>query len=168
VTQLKFWEIAVDIGYNRRKIIESDGMVDPVTLTAGAIAQLAFQKFIESGAGKLAEKFTEGAIAKMDDLRQRIVARLRGKSPKVDEALVNLQQGDRAALETVTKYLDFVMIEQPEFAIELQAIAHEITLMQIQDNSSQIQNNYGGTNYQVKTGADNTNFFGGSHQHGQK
>jgi hypothetical protein len=34
-------------------------MADPITLTAGAIATLAFQKFIEAGAGELAKKFTE-------------------------------------------------------------------------------------------------------------
>ena len=43
-------------------------MADPLTLTAGAIANLAFQKFIESGAGELAKKFTTEAIAKMAPL----------------------------------------------------------------------------------------------------
>ncbi|MGJ3248443.1 MAG: hypothetical protein ACFE0I_20470 [Elainellaceae cyanobacterium] len=34
-------------------------MADPVTtLTASAIATLAFQKFIESGVGELAKRFT--------------------------------------------------------------------------------------------------------------
>ncbi|NDJ15937.1 hypothetical protein [Myxacorys almedinensis] len=49
--------------------------MEPVsTLTAAANtpwseanADLAFRKFVESGAGELAKKFTESAIAKMDN-----------------------------------------------------------------------------------------------------
>jgi hypothetical protein len=48
-------------------------MVDPVSaLTAGVIVDLAARKFLESSAGKLAEKFTESAIQKMGDLWSRI------------------------------------------------------------------------------------------------
>lgn len=55
-------------------------MTDLVTtLTASAIASLAFQEFIKSGAGELAKKFTTEAIAKMDDLRKLLWARLRGQ-----------------------------------------------------------------------------------------
>ncbi|PSB27288.1 hypothetical protein [Stenomitos frigidus] len=143
--------------------------MEPVTtLTAAAIANLAFQKFVEAGAGEMAKKFTTDAIAKIDDLRQKIVARLRGKTEKLDEALVKAEAGDRTVLETISKHLDVVMDDAPEFAAEIRAIAHEITLQQIQDNSSMNQTNYGGTNYQTKTGQDNTNFFGGTHNHGQK
>jgi hypothetical protein len=143
-------------------------MTDPLSLTAGTIATLAFQKFIEAGAGELAKKYTTDAIAQMDNLRKKIVARLRGKSEKLDEALVKAEAGDRTALETISKNLDVIMDDSPEFAIEIRAIAHEITLNQIQDNSSMSQTNYGGTNYQTKTGADNTNFFGGTHTHESK
>lgn len=63
-------------------------MVDPVTttLTASAIATLAFQEFIKSGAGELAKKFTGEAIAKMGELRQKIWHRLRGKHALAEEA----------------------------------------------------------------------------------
>lgn len=143
-------------------------MTDPVSLSAATIATLAFQKFIESGAGELAKKFTIDAIAQMDNLRKKIVERLRGKSVTLDEALVKVEAGDKAALESIGENLDVVMDESPEFAAEIRAIAHEITLNQIQDNSSMSQTNYGGTNYQTKTGSDNTNFFGGTHTHGSK
>jgi hypothetical protein len=40
-------------------------MTDPIsTMTASAIATLAFQEFIKSGAGELAKKFTGEAMAK--------------------------------------------------------------------------------------------------------
>jgi hypothetical protein len=127
-------------------------MSDPVTttLTASAIATLAFQKFIESGAGELAKKFTEAAITKMDDLRQKVVEKLRGKSTRIDEALVKAEQGDRAALDTIVKNLDVLMDEHPDFATELTVLAHEINAGKLVDNSSMNQTNYGGTNFQTK------------------
>lgn len=117
-------------------------MADPVTLTAGAIATLACQKFIESGAGELAKKFTETAIAKMDDLRKVIWAKLRGKSDKLDEALAKAEQGDRTAINTVAKYLDVAMEDHPDFATEVQAIAQEIHAGKLVDQSHMTQNNY--------------------------
>lgn len=143
-------------------------MTDPISLTAGAIATLALQKFVESGAGELAKKFTTEAIMKIGLLWERIKTKLKGKSDKLDEALVKVEQGDLASLDTVTKHLDVAMEDYPDFATEIRTIAHEITLNQIQDSSSMNQTNYGGTNYQTKTGDKNTNFFGGSHAHDQK
>ncbi len=142
-------------------------MVEPIsTLTASVIASLAFQKFVETGASKAAEKLAEGAIAKMDQLRKLIWDKLRGRSPKVDAALEQVEQGDKGALETIAKNLDVVMDEDAEFAQEVRTIAQEITLMMVEDNSSTVQNNYGGTNYQnVIKGAYNTNFIGGEHHH---
>jgi hypothetical protein len=162
-------------GYNCEKCCLFEGakfMVDPATaataFTAAKITELAFQKFIESSAGELAKKFTENAIAKMDDLRKKIWARLRGK-PGVETALSKVEkEGSKADLENIAAYLQVAMLEDPKFAADIQAIAHEITLEQKQDNSTMTQINYGGTNYQTKTGDNNTNFFGGTHQHGQK
>jgi hypothetical protein len=55
--------------------------MEPVsTLTATAIATLAFQEFVKSGTGELAKKFTAAAIAKMDELRKLIWDRLRGRN----------------------------------------------------------------------------------------
>ena len=145
-------------------MIDSATAATAAALTAAKIAELAFTKFIESGAGEAAKKLTEATIAKMDDLRKKIWAKLRGKSPNIDEALTKAEQGDRAAIDTVAKYLDVAMVDYPDFATEIRAIAHEITVEQHQDNSTMTQINYGGTNYQTKTGDNNTNFFGGSHQ----
>jgi hypothetical protein len=112
-------------------------MADPVTaITASAIATLAFQKFIESGAGELAKKFTGAAIAKMDALRQKIWDKLRGTSPRVDEALVQVERGDHAALATITRNLDVVMEEYPDFAREVQALAQKIHAGKLLDQSS--------------------------------
>jgi hypothetical protein len=47
--------------------ISGHTMTDPIT--ASAIATLAFQEFIKSGAGELAKKFTGEAITKIGQLR---------------------------------------------------------------------------------------------------
>ena len=72
----------------------------------------------------------------MDELRQKIWDKLRGKSPRVDEALTQVERGDRAALETIAKNLDVVMDEHPDFAREVQAIAQEIHAGKLLDQSS--------------------------------
>lgn len=145
-------------------------MPDPVSLTAGTIATLAFQKFLESSAGELAKKFSAEAIAKMDELGKRVWAKLRGRA-RVEEVKASVEQKQQITQEQINQlaaYLQVAMDDDPQFAKEVQQIAHEITLMRVEDNSTMNQTNYGGTNYQTKTGTDNTNFFGGTHQHGQK
>ena len=115
--------------------------MEPVTtLTAAAIANLAFQKFVESGAGELAKKFTTDAIAKMDELRQKIVARLRGK-PTAEAALTSVEQGSKAELDRLTAYLQVAMDDDPAFANEIRLMAQQINAGKIQDNSSMVQNN---------------------------
>lgn len=102
-------------------------MTDPITIfTASAIAHLAFEEFIKSGSGELAKQFTTQAIASINKLRQIIIEKLQGKSPKVNEALVKAEQGDITAIETITKNLDVVMDEEPNFATELRILAEEI------------------------------------------
>lgn len=141
-------------------------MVEPVmAITAGVIANLAFQKFIEAGAGKAAEKLAEGAVAKMDELRKLVWNKLRGQPPleQVKQAIEQKQPLTQEQIDRLAAYLQVAMDSDPKFAKEAQTIAHEITQMQIEDNSSMNQTNYGGTNYQTKTGANNTNYFGGTH-----
>jgi len=116
-------------------------MSDPIT--ASLLVGLAVQKFVESSAGELAKKFTTEAIAKIPELWQQIKNRLQGKSAKVDEALVKLESGDRSAIDTVTKNLDVVLDDEPEFAHELKLLAQTIQAGKIQDNSTMTQNNSG-------------------------
>jgi hypothetical protein len=104
-------------------------MADP--LTADVLVGLAVQKFVESSAGELAKKFTTEAIAKIPELWQQIKNKLQGRSPKVDEALVKLESGDRSAIDTVTKNLDVVLDEDEIFAALLQKLVQEINAGQI-------------------------------------
>ncbi|MBW4418200.1 MAG: hypothetical protein KME13_03105 [Myxacorys californica WJT36-NPBG1] len=141
--------------------------MEPVTtLTAAAIADLAFRKFIESGAGELAKKFTETGLKKLDDLYQGIRQKLWGK-PTAEAALTEIEKGNLAEKDRLTAYLQVAMDDDPQFAARIQQLAQEIHLEVIQDESSmnQQQNNYGGTNYQNQMRDGNTVFQGGEHTH---
>lgn len=122
--------------------------MEPISsLTAAAIAELAFKKFIESSAGELAKKFTEGAIAKMDVLRQRIVEKLRGK-PKAEAAIGAIESGSKVGLEQLVPYLHVAMDDDPEFAQAIQRSAQEILLL-TRTEARNVQNIYGGQGFQV-------------------
>jgi hypothetical protein len=115
-------------------------MTDPVTaMTAGAIASLAFQEFVKSGAGELAKRFTGEAIAKMDDLRELIWRKLSGNSNAKD-ALEEAKNGSEEALADLVTDLRRAMKDDPSFASQVQAIAQEIHAGRLQDNSSMTMN----------------------------
>lgn len=120
-------------------------MADPVTtLTASAIATLAFQKFLETGAGELAKKFSTEAIAKMDMLLKHIWVKLRGK-PWVEEVKATIDQTHKITPEQVNQiaaYLQVAMDEDPKFAHDIRLLAQEITAGKLVDQSHMTQNIY--------------------------
>jgi hypothetical protein len=117
-------------------------MTDPITtLTASAIATLAFQEFIKSGAGELAKKFTGEVIAKMGQLRELIWNRLRGKHPAAEQALEQAIAGEQEGIDTVATLLGVEMLDR-EFEGQVRAIAQEINAGKLLDQSSMTQNNY--------------------------
>ncbi len=120
-------------------------MTDPATIwTASAIASLAFQKFIESGAGELAKKFSTEAIAKMDTLLKRIWGKLRGK-PRIEEVKTAVKQTQKITPEQVNQiaaYLQVAMDEDPQFANDVRLLAQEINAGKLIDQSTMTQNNY--------------------------
>jgi hypothetical protein len=120
-------------------------MTDPVTaLTASAIASLAFQEFVKSGAGDLAKRFTGEAIAKMGWLRELIWGWLAGKHPAADEAIEKAKAGEQEGIDHVAAFLgsELLIDIDKEFAGQVQAIAKEINAGKLLDQSSMTQNNY--------------------------
>jgi hypothetical protein len=105
-------------------------------LTASVIATLAFTKIFE----KSVEKFTEAALAKMDELRKKIFDKFRGKV-NVETALRAAEKGSKKDLDTVAAYLQVLMHEDPAFAEELRTLAKEIKAGEKQDNSTMTQIN---------------------------
>ena len=117
-------------------------MPEPITtMTASAIASLAFQEFVKSGAGELAKKFTVEAISKMGQLRELIWNRLAGKYPAADVAIEKAKAGEQEGIDTVATFLGVELLDK-DFAGQVQAIAHEINAGKLVDRSSMVQNNY--------------------------
>lgn len=117
-------------------------MADPITITASAIATLAFQKFIESSAGDLAKKFTSAAINTMGTLANRIWAKMKGKA-HVETIKTEIEQTHKMIPEQVDKiatYLEVAMDEDEKFADEIRMLAHEINAGKVVDQSSTTQN----------------------------
>jgi hypothetical protein len=114
-------------------------MTEP--LTAGLLVTLAVQEFVKSGTGDLAKRFTAEALAKIPILWEKIKTRLMGRSEKVNEALAKVESGDSTAIATLTKNLDVILDEDPDFAKELKVLAQTIQAGKIQDNSSMNQYN---------------------------
>ena len=112
-------------------------MTEP--LTTGLLVTLEVQEFVKSGTGDLAKRFTAEALAKIPVLWEKIKTRLMGRSAKVNEAIANIENGDSTAVETLTKNLDVILDEDPDFAKELKVLAQTIQAGKIQDNSSMIQ-----------------------------
>jgi len=112
-------------------------MTDPVSLSAEVIASLAFSKMLE----KTVENFTEGALAKMDELRLKIWEKLRGNQ-RAEKVLATVEQGNKEELQRLAVYLQDAMEDDPQFAAEVKAMAQEINAGKLQDNSQMNQSNY--------------------------
>ncbi|MBD2104123.1 hypothetical protein [Leptolyngbya sp. FACHB-261] len=142
-------------------------MTDPVFLTASATVMLAFQKFIESGAGEVAKKITTDAIVAMESLLKRIWTKLRGRS-RIEEVKAAIEQTQKITPEQINQivaYLQVAMDDDPQFANEIRAMAQPINAGRIEDNSSMVQNisdNARGWQTKVKCG---TAYVGEIHMH---
>ena len=109
-------------------------------LTVSSIATLAFQKFLEAGAGDLGKKFSQEALSKMEQLRKLIWDKLKGNQ-KSQAALTEVEKGSKADLDRVISYLQVAMDDDDQFAQQVQTLAREIKAGKIQDNSSMTQIN---------------------------
>ena len=128
--------------------------MEPVTTTtaiaAAKFAELAFNEFIKSGSGEIAKKTVGGAIDLVKNLRDKIKAKFQGNE-RAEKALAEVEkEGNSAALDKVTKYLDLELVEDEAFATEVRQIAQQI-INQNQNNSSREYNNYGRDQINIET-----------------
>lgn len=115
-------------------------------LTGAAIAKLAFDEFIKSGAGEVAKKAVGGAI---EQLRSAIKARFAAKNDRAETAIATIESAadttteqKTAALNKLSVYLDDEMDDAP-FAQTLQQLAQQVIHIQDQSTSNREYNNYG-------------------------
>ena len=139
-------------------------MMEPVTtataIAAAKLVELAFNEFIKSGAGEIAKKTVGGAIDLVKNLRDKIKAKFQGNE-RAEKALAEVEiEGNSAALDKVTKYLDLELDEDEAFATEVRQIAQQIINIQKQNNSSREYNNYGRDQINIETIQGNPKFGG--------
>ena len=141
-------------------------MIDQITLLLAApIAKAILDKFYEGIGSELSKKAVEKLPEKVKQLGNLIWEKcLRGK-PGTEQLLQKAADGSAADQQKLADYLHTVLDKDASLKAEAQKLADEIHVEVTHDSSSMIQNNYGGTNYQTQTGANNTNFFGGNHSH---
>ena len=101
------------------------------TLTAGAIAKLAFDGVIQAGAGKL----TEAALEKGNQLWQKIRGKVKEEGVK-ETTLVEVENQKSLDIleQQVVPCLEEAMSKDSEFAQEIQNIAQQIN-QEIQEGS---------------------------------
>ncbi len=101
-------------------------------LTGAAIAKLAFDEFVKSGAGEVAKKAVGGAI---EQLRSAIRKRFE-KNQKGQEAIGQIEkEGSSEALTTLAISLDYEM-RDPQFAQTLQQLAQQVINIGKQEQST--------------------------------
>ncbi len=119
--------------------------MEPVTLTAAAIATLVITKAIE----KTVEKITESTLDKLKLLRQKIWGKFQDK-PEVQKALIEAEKGSKENLDLVSTELQIAMDNDTNFGKEVQSLAQEIhqeiNIGKVQGKN--VQNVYGGQGYQ--------------------
>ncbi|HAA27269.1 MAG TPA: hypothetical protein DCE56_05775 [Cyanobacteria bacterium UBA8553] len=145
-------------------------MMELITVAAAqAIAKIAFDKFVEGGAGELGKNMTTAISEKVQKLGMVVWNRIKGNTRAV-EVLEKAAQGQPEETQQLKNYLySLWQDENSEFAREVKKLADEIHVEITNNdfgNMNQIVREQS-TGYQTKTGPNNTNFFGGSHQHGK-
>jgi hypothetical protein len=97
-----------------------------ISLTAGAIAQLAFGEFVKSGASELAKKSIGETVSIAKKLRDGIIERFKSNA-EATIALEKIQkEGDLEALRDLVQYLDIELKADNQFATDLTQIASQI------------------------------------------
>lgn len=104
-------------------------MVEPVTLTVGTIAALAFTEFLKSTAGEAGKKLTASVLDKIGALRKKIWHKLQG-IPEVDELYKSVEAGNKVSDEQINRilvpHLEGELQSDAAFATEIQQLAKEI------------------------------------------
>ena len=136
-------------------------------LTAAAIAKLAFEAVIQTGAGK----FTEAALNKSRQLWQKIRGKLQEDSAaEAAIAEVEKQKSQEILEQQVVPFLQVAMLKDPQFTQEIRNIAQQIN-QEIQAGSQDTitMNVEARDNAAVIGKAEGqTQYIGGTHTHEKK
>lgn len=145
-------------------------MVEALTLAAAqAIAKIALDKFVESGAGELGKTLTTTLSQKVMQLGTVVWNKIRGNAPAV-AVLEGAAQEKPEEMQKLKNYLfSLWKDEQSEFVQEVKELADELhfELTQIEDNNSMTQiNQDNARGWQVKVTGGKDTQIGEIHNHG--
>lgn len=118
--------------------------MESATLTTAAIIGFVFTKVSETLIGKA----TEAVLPKINELRLKIISKLK-KLEKAKAEIGKFEQGLEVNLKVLETYLSKEMIEDKEFADQVQNLATEINQeLEKQGKGSNVMNVYGGKAFQ--------------------
>jgi hypothetical protein len=142
-------------------------MIEQLTLLlATPIAKAVLDKFYEGIGSKLGEKAVECLPDKVKQLGQLVWKQCLQGKPGTAKLLERAANGSTEDQKRLTEYLHKVLESDIVLSRQVQQLAEEIRLKVNNDFGPMTQiNRDSSTGYQTKTGADNTNFFGGVHHH---
>lgn len=135
-------------------------------LLATPIVKVILNKFYEGVGSNLAEKAVALLPKKVEHLGQIIWERcLKGK-PGAEQLLKRSADGSAEDQKKLENFLEAFLEKNTSLKEEVKVIAEEINIEIQHDSSSMTQHVHsGGVGYQTKTGKENKNFFGGTHNH---
>lgn len=118
--------------------------MEPATLSAVAIVGFVFTKVAET----LINKGTEAVLPKIDDLRKKIISKLKNTQIPKDE-IDKAEKGLEPDLELLADYLKIAMREDLQFKEEVGNLANEINQeLEEKGEGCNVMNVYGGKAYQ--------------------
>lgn len=132
-------------------------------LSALTITTLAFISVKASET--IIEKFTEAALTKANQLREKIWHKLKGRT-EAEKALRAAEKGSPEDLKVVADYLKIAMLEDTEFRKEIEELAKEVEAGKKENPNTLTQTNQdNSTGYQTQINQPQTSFVGGTHHH---
>lgn len=135
-------------------------------LLATPIAKAILDKFYEGVGSKLGEKAVELLPEKVKQLGQLVWDRHLKQKSGAEAVLQRAAEGSVADQTKLTELLYKILESDVALRQEAQKIAEEIHLQVNNDFGQMTQiNRDSSTGYLTKTGANNINYFGGTHHH---
>jgi hypothetical protein len=117
--------------------------MDLITLAAAqAIAKIALDKFVESGAGELGKTLSAALSNKVMQLGNVVWNRIKGNTTAI-AVLEGAAQEQPEDMQKLRNYLNALWDKNADFAQDVKKLADELhfELTQIEDNSSMVQIN---------------------------
>jgi hypothetical protein len=126
-------------------------MMELITFAAAQmIAKLAFDKFVEGGAGELGKKTTEGITKLIQKLGETVWHKAIKGNTQAEQVLAGAAQDSPEDVQKLKTYLNGLWKSDQEFEREVQTLVQEIhQVIQFEDcDAENVLNVFGGTGQQ--------------------